>query len=243
MKKIFAIVLVLVTSISFAQKNEVCETPEESAMLDLNSITKCTIKPSKKGKSKRARQISVNVSASRRFLKKRTIQKKQLATGVDNLNTSGIANTNTSSGLDKSLTLKSNVAALKNSLSAEEVRMAEKFSTVDDLPSFASCKGKDKEDQIDCFNVEMIKHIQNYFSYPTEAAINKIEGEVWVRFIIDKDGNVSNIKTLGPKGAKLLNDEAARVVSNLPKFIPGVKDGKPTSVKYGFPINFTLQDN
>ncbi len=88
----------------------------------------------------------------------------------------------------------------------------------------------------------MMKHIQEYFSYPEKALINKIKGKVWVRFIIDQDGNVTNIKALGPKGGKILNDEAIRVVSNLPKFEPAYKNGKQISVKYGFPINFSLED-
>ncbi len=223
---------------AYAQK-DTCETPENTVE-DLNSITKCTIKPSKKSKDKRARQISVRVSApKRRFLKKR---KKQVA-GANNLSSSGLTNTNHSSSVSKSVALKTNLAALTNTLSKEEVRKADKFSTVNDIPLFPSCKGEKGDDQLDCFNTEMMKHIQEHFRYPDDALVNKIQGEVWVRFIIDKDGNVTNIKALGPKGAKILNDEAIRVVSNLPKFIPGVKDGQPTSVKYGFPINFSLEDN
>lgn len=239
MKKLLLLVL-LGSSVSTLAQKETCETPE-AAMDDLNSITKCTIKPSKRSKDKRARQISVRVSApKKRFLKRR----KQVASGANGLNSSGLNNTNHSSEISKAVALKTNLAALTNTLSKEEVRKADKFSTVSDIPLFPSCKGKKgTSDQLDCFNTEMIKHIQEHFSYPDDALVNKIQGEVWVRFIIDKDGNVTNIKALGPKGAKILNDEAIRVVSNLPKFVPGVKKGLPTSVKYGFPINFSLEDN
>lgn len=237
MKKLIFFALVTLSFNAFSQK-DTCETPEDTVQ-DLNSITKCTIKPSKKSKDKRARQISVRVSApKRRFLKKR---KKQVA-GANDLSSSGLASTN-STGISKAVALKTNLAALTNTLSKEEVRKADKFSTVNDIPLFPSCKGEKGDDQLDCFNTEMMKHIQEHFRYPDDALVNKIQGEVWVRFIIDKDGNVTNIKALGPKGAKILNDEAIRVVSNLPKFIPGVKDGETTSVKYGFPINFSLEDN
>ena len=52
--------------------------------------------------------------------------------------------------------------------------------------------------------------------------------------------NVCNIKTLGPRGGKILDNEAIRVVSKLPKFIAGKNKGKKVSVKYGFPISFSL---
>ncbi|MFY7670709.1 energy transducer TonB [Tenacibaculum sp. MEBiC06402] len=238
MKKFIVFALIGLSVNLYAQK-DTCETPED-AVEDLNSITKCTIKPSEKSKDKRARQISVRVSApKRRFLKKR----KKLVAGASNLSTSGLSSTNESTSISKTVALKTNLAALTNTLSKEEVRSAEKFSTVNDIPLFPSCKGEEGDDQLDCFNNAMMKHIQEHFRYPDDALVNKVQGEVWVRFIIDKDGNVTNIKALGPKGAKILNDEAIRVVSNLPKFIPGVKNGKPTSVKYGFPINFSLEDN
>ena len=95
---------------------------------------------------------------------------------------------------------------------------------------------------MDCFNLEMVKHIQKHFRYPGEAVRNSIEGEVWVRFIIDKDGIVKNIKTLGPNNGELLNEEAKRVVSKLPDFKPAKKNNEPVSVKYGFPINFSLEE-
>ena len=88
---------------------------------------------------------------------------------------------------------------------------------------------------------EISQH-QKYFRYPSEAVRNQIEGDVWVRFVIDKNGYVKNIKTLGPKGGDLLNEEAKRVVTKLPRFAPARKGGKSVSVKYGFPINFSLQE-
>ncbi len=240
MKKTLYFIL-CVLSINISAQQETCDTPAET-LDDLNSITKCTINPSKKSNDKKARQISVRVSApKKRFLKKR---KNKAVTGANSLSGSGLSDTNHSSELSKTIALKTNLAALSNTLSKEEVRKANKFSTVDAIPMFSDCEGeKGSNDQIDCFNTEMIKHIQEHFRYPSDAVINKIEGEVWVRFIIDKNGNVTNIKALSPKGGKILKDEAVRVVSNLPRFTPGVKDGENTSVKYGFPINFSLEDN
>ncbi len=230
MKKLLYILILSFSTIGFAQK-ETCETKSE-VVEDLNSITKCTIKEVDKKNNKKSRQIAVRVSASnKRFLKRRN---KEVVSNA-NLSSSGV------SSVSKATKFKTNLAALTNRLSKEEVRSALKFNIVDKIPAFPNCNKTD--DQFNCFNTEMMKHIQEYFEYPDEALVNKIEGEVWVRFIIDKDGNVTNIKALGPKGGKLLKDEAIRVVSNLPKFTPATNNGEAISVKYGFPINFSLEDN
>lgn len=240
MNRIIYIFLLVFSVNMYSQgQKETCDTPEKT--IDLNSITKCTIKSSKKTNDKKTRQISVKISApKRRFLKKR---KKGVASEANNMSASGISTIENTTSISKSVKLKTNLAALTNTLSKEEVRKASKFNTVDMIPAFPECNGEKGGDQLDCFNTEMINHIQEHFRYPNEALLSKIEGEVWVRFIIDKDGNVTNIKALGPKGGKILKDEAIRVVSNLPKFKPSVKEGKTVSVKYGFPINFSLEDN
>lgn len=250
MRKALLLIL-LSTKVLIAQ--EVCETPDES-LEDLNSITKCSIKPSKKSKNKRTRQISVRVSASkRRFLKKKPSPKKKIATSLHNLNTSEVSKINNTTEISNSLDLKednkaikkqnaiSNITALTNSMSAEEIKKAEKFSTVDDIPMFTSCTNGSSDENLNCFNSEMMKHIQQHFRYPTEAMKNSIEGEVWVRFIIDKNGDVKNIKTVGPENGETLEEEAKRVVTKLPNFKPAKKRRKPISVKYGFPINFSLE--
>lgn len=222
---------------------EVCESPEE-AELDLNSIsvTKCTIKESKNKNNKKSRQITVKVSANRRYLKKREAVKKQKTAGFSDLGVASIENTVQSSEITKSISLKNNIKDIKNKLSAEELRKASKFSTVDKIPLFNSCKKAKKGERIDCFNQEMVTHISKHFRYPSDAIKESIQGEVWVRFIIDKNGEVKNIKTLGPKNGQILNQEAVRVVSKLPQFIPAKKDGGRISVKYGFPISFALEE-
>ena len=180
--------------------------------------------------------------------------KRAAASSINNLNTSGLSSVEKSQSLDNTLAIKedskavkrnnaiSAITALTNSMSAEEIRSAEKFSTVDDIPLFNNCKSKNSDEDLDCFNTEMMKHIQKHFNYPGEAIRTMTQGEVWVRFIIDKNGDIKNIKTLGPDGGELLNQEATRVVTKLSNFKPARKNGKRVAVKYGFPINFSLEE-
>ena len=70
-----------------------------------------------------------------------------------------------------------NIATLTNKLSAEEVKKAYRFNSIDKIPLFTACKGTKGNKSLDCFNTEMVKHIQKHFSYPYEAAINKIDIE------------------------------------------------------------------
>lgn len=86
----------------------------------------------------------------------------------------------------------------------------------------------------------MVNHISKHFRYPSGAVKEFIQGEVWIRFIIDKNGDIKNVKALGPDNGELLNKEAIRVVSKLSQFIPAKKNGGRVSVKYGFPITFAL---
>lgn len=217
---------------------QVCESPEKSP-LDLNSIsiTKCSVKPAKNPKKGPARQIFVKISAP----KKRFLRRKNVASSANGLGASGVTEITEDSAMAHSLQLKNSIANLTNTLSHTEVRMSKRFTEVDKIPTFDTCKGTVGNKRLDCFNTEMVKHIQKHFRYPSEAIVKKIQGDVWVRFVIDKNGNVTNIKTLVPENGELLNYEAKRVVSKLPKFVPGSIKGKNVSVKYGFPINFSLE--
>lgn len=239
MKKLLFFTLMLYIQYSFAQK--VCESQKKS-LLDLNSITKCSVEETKRA-GRKSNQIRVKISAPRRrFIR---TEKKKTATNANSLNTVGLAETKSESNIGESLKLKESLLNISRKLSAEEVRKAAKFNVVDKIPFFPSCNDKrqNKKKQMECFNSEMIKHIQKHFEYPIEAVKNKIQGEVWVRFLIDKEGNVANIKALGPDNGEILNEEAIRVVSQLPKFLPALQNGATTSVKYGFPISFSLENN
>jgi len=86
----------------------------------------------------------------------------------------------------------------------------------------------------------LFDYINANIIYPYAAKTKGIQGKIIVRFIVDAAGNVGSATIL--KGADpLLDEEALRVVRKLPKFKPGVKDGKAVAVYYVIPINFTLK--
>jgi len=85
----------------------------------------------------------------------------------------------------------------------------------------------------------LMKFIQKNVRYPAIAKEYNITGKVYVSFIVDKQGNVTNVKIV--RGVdKNLDAEALRVVSSLPKYKPGKQRGKPVRVMFTIPINFTL---
>ncbi len=116
------------------------------------------------------------------------------------------------------------------------------FAVIEDIPLFPGCENVPKAKRMDCFNEQMNKHIKKHFSYPERAAEDGIQGRVSIQFVIDKQGNITNIQMRGPKGGQELEQEAKRIIEKLPKFTPGKQRGKPVKVKYGLPITFRLQN-
>ena len=88
--------------------------------------------------------------------------------------------------------------------------------------------------------VGLMRYLQENIKYPPEAAKNDIEGRVIVQFIVEKTGEVGEVKVVRPISEEL-DAEAVRVVKTLPKFEPGRQDGEAVAVWYTLPISFKLQ--
>jgi protein TonB len=85
----------------------------------------------------------------------------------------------------------------------------------------------------------LMKYIQKNVKYPAIAKEYNITGKVYVSFIVDRSGSVTNVKIV--RGVdKNLDAEAMRVVKSLPKYKPGKQRGKAVRVMFTIPINFTL---
>lgn len=111
------------------------------------------------------------------------------------------------------------------------------FALIEDAPVFPGCENESNKK--DCFNKMIQKHIAKTFRYPEIAQEMGIQGRVSVMFEIQKDGSIGNVRMRGPD--KNLEKEAARIISKLPKMIPGKQRGNAVKVPFSLPITFRLQ--
>ncbi|MBF1524210.1 MAG: energy transducer TonB [Prevotella salivae] len=87
--------------------------------------------------------------------------------------------------------------------------------------------------------IAMLKYIMENMKYPKQAMKEGIQGRVAVRFIVEKDGSISDVKPI-LSVHPLLNKEAVRVVESMPKWTPGKQNGKPVRVRFNLPVMFKL---
>ena len=87
--------------------------------------------------------------------------------------------------------------------------------------------------------IAMLKYIMENIKYPEQAMKEGIQGRVTVRFIVEKDGSISDVKPV-LSVHPLLNKEAVRVVKSMPKWTPGKQNGKPVRVRFNLPVMFKL---
>ncbi|CAM3588937.1 energy transducer TonB [Flavobacterium gelidilacus] len=114
------------------------------------------------------------------------------------------------------------------------------FVVLEDIPQFDNCEITSGKEAKDCFFQMMNNHIISNFRYPKQAVKKNIQGRVTVLFVIDKNGDITNIKTHAPEGCQLLEIEAVRIIKLLPKFKPAIQRGEAVGVSYAQPINFKL---
>lgn len=111
----------------------------------------------------------------------------------------------------------------------------------------AGAQQRSKEDATVCTTADVMPKsgydLTNYLienvKYPDDARKKKTEGKVIVKFVVGKDGQVSNV-TVKKSVDPALDAEAKRVVSKMPRWQPGTKNGKPVSVYFYLPIAFRL---
>lgn len=235
LNKLLLFLLSIFTSVVVSQKKH-CETPPVE---DLMTITKCAVKVKKKKGAEKRRELSVRVVARRAKI----IRKNEKAVALNYDGSSRGVNDVGKKNEVLKLSKSELVRTLSRKISAAEIAQSIPLSAVKNIPLFPRCLNRSKNDKrMECFSQELSKHIQRHLEYPREAVINKIEGDVWVRFIINKKGQVTNIEARGPQGGAMLEMEAKTVIANLPKFKPGMYNGKPINVKYAFPVNFKLDE-
>jgi periplasmic protein TonB len=121
----------------------------------------------------------------------------------------------------------------------EEVEVP--FAIIEDVPIFPGCENVSKSQRRACFEGKMQDHVVKNFKYPQVALEMGLHGKVFVMFTIDKDGSITRIKTRGPD--KILEEEAKRIITTLPKMTPGRQRGRSVPVPFSLPINFVMAAN
>lgn len=114
------------------------------------------------------------------------------------------------------------------------------FAVVEDKPVFPGCEDVSKAERELCFQQKIGQHLASVFKYPEIAKANGVQGRVFVQFVIDKSGKITDPRVV--RGVdKYLDEEALRMVRTLPKTVPAKQRGKPVKMAFTVPIVFKLQ--
>jgi len=104
------------------------------------------------------------------------------------------------------------------------------FTAVEQEPTPAGGIGK--------FYEYLAKNIR----YPAVAKENNVQGKVFLTFVVERDGSITDVKVLRGLGNGC-DEEAMRVLRAAPKWKPGIQNGRPVRVQYQVPISFALQQD
>lgn len=85
------------------------------------------------------------------------------------------------------------------------------------------------------------KWVADRFRYPSLAIENRITGKVLLEFVVEKDGSLSQVKVVQTPDS-ILSDEVVRVVSQSPRWTPGMNGITPVRIRYYMPIEFKLEN-
>lgn len=89
----------------------------------------------------------------------------------------------------------------------------------------------------------MMTYLGKNIRYPEECKEAGVDGRVFIAFVVDREGLVTEVKVLrGVPACPALDREATRAVTTMPKWTPGRQNGQPVSVRMTIPVMFKLDD-
>ena len=116
--------------------------------------------------------------------------------------------------------------------------------TTTDIPALTvNCKNVVEKDRMACSNESIMSIITKNVKYPEKAHEQKIEGKVVTQFVVEKDGNISNVKVL--KGQELLNKAVLDLFEEMKKevlFVPASINGKTVRYQMVLPVKFKIKE-
>ncbi|MBQ5730523.1 MAG: TonB family protein, partial [Bacteroidaceae bacterium] len=87
----------------------------------------------------------------------------------------------------------------------------------------------------------LMKYLTSNINYPQEAKDKNIQGKSLIRFVVEKDGSITDVEVARTSGNDLLDQESVRVVKSMPKWNPGKQKGKVVRTRFVLPVMFRLQ--
>lgn len=118
----------------------------------------------------------------------------------------------------------------------------ENMGLKEQLPRYPSCEnsGLSGKELRDCSNKALLQYVYTNVKYPKEARKNGLSGTVIIEFIVEKDGSITEQKTL--RGISFaLENEVKRLIDEMPVWIPGYQAGEAVRVKFTLPVIFKLE--
>lgn len=137
---------------------------------------------------------------------------------------------------------------------AEEYTMSLRlFDEEANIPEIVAIAEEEEEEEETIFTVveesamfpggqeELMKYISENLIYPQQAREAGTQGLVFVTFVVEKDGSLTDIRILRDLGNGC-GEEAVRIVKTMPKWIPAKQRGKEVKMQYNLPVKFTLAE-
>jgi protein TonB len=109
----------------------------------------------------------------------------------------------------------------------EEAEEQQIFQVVEDAPEYPG--GEEAR----------MKYLRDNIRYPAIARESGIQGTIFITFVVERDGNITDVRVVRGIGGGC-DEEAIRVVENMPKWVPGRQRGRSVRVQFMMPIRFTL---
>ncbi|NVK04297.1 MAG: energy transducer TonB [Flavobacteriia bacterium] len=116
------------------------------------------------------------------------------------------------------------------------------IQSVESYPIAPGCAdGETLDEQYACLTRFLQNHIREKFEFPERARAQQQGGRVWIGFVIELDGSISNVRVDRSSGVASIDAEALRVVQLLPKMEkPATLNGEPVKIQYHVPVNAQL---
>ncbi len=132
------------------------------------------------------------------------------------------------------------LTAPETTIVADTLPEGEVYKVVEEMPRFPGCEEiTDAAEREKCAQTKMLEFIFKNIKYPAEARKNGVEGMSVVKFIVEKDGSISEAETVRTIGSGC-DEEVLKVVYMMPKWIPGKQSGKPVRTQFMLPVKFKL---